>query len=152
MPNVDFSKYLDVKVDTIEAPKSAPVGHYFASFVSWKGAERFYEGKGGPATPVVELTFKITGADEDAEEEDAEAATKATGKLVTKDYNLSEESGMFGLRRFTAETCGIDTKGLGLSDALDACKGSGVKVFNEPRADKRNEGVFFNNITKVLPA
>ncbi len=147
---VDFSNYLSVPVDSIEAPKASPTGHYFATFQSWKGAERFYEGKGGPATPVVELTFKLTGADEDAADEDAASAAKCVGKLVTKDYTLSEESGMYALRRFTSETCGVDTKGLDLGDSLDACKSAEVKVFNQPRAGKE-EGQFYNNVTKILP-
>ncbi len=148
---VDFSNYLSVPVDSIEAPKAAPTGHYFATLQAWKGAERFYAGKGGPATPVVELTLKITGPDADASEEDPTGAEKAIGKLVTKDYNLSEESGMYGLRRFTAETCGVDTKGLDLSDALDACKSATVKIFNQPRAGKE-EGQYYNNVTMILPA
>ncbi len=147
---VDFSNYLSVPVDSIEAPKAAPTGHYFATFVSSKGTERFYDGKGGKATPVCELTLKLTGADTDAQEEDPIAAEKCVGKLVTKDYTLSEESGMYNLRRFVSETCGVDTKGLDLGDALDACKGSAVKVFNQPRAGKE-EGQFYNNITKILP-
>lgn len=148
---VDFSKYLSKKVEEIERPSVGPVGHYFAKLQSWKGAERFYEGKGGPATPVVEVTFKITGVDEDALEEDAASAEKGIGRLVTRDYNLSDEGGTYALRRLTEETCGVDTAGLDLSDALDACKGSDVKVFNEPRQGKE-EGQLFWNIKQVLPA
>lgn len=153
MATADFSKYLSVPVDSIEAPTAPPLGHYFADVVSWKGAERDYDkANGGPKTPVVEVTFKITGAEEDAEAEDSVGAAKAVSKLVTKDYALSEESGMFQLRKLTSETCGIDTTGLALNDALDACKGSSVKVYNEPRAGKgEREGQFFTNITRVLP-
>ena len=149
---LDFSSYLNVEVDTIEAPKTPPLGHYFADFTSWKGAERDYnKASGGPKVPVVEVTFKITCPDDDATEEDADGAEKAVGRLVTKDYTLNDEAGMYALRRLTGETCGVDTKGLALQDALDACKGSQVKVFNQPRAGKE-EGQFFVNITKVLPA
>lgn len=148
----DFSSYLNVEVDTIEAPTAGPAGHYFATLQGWKSAERNYaKATGGPPTPVVELTFKISGPDTDADEEDSTRAQKMTGKIVTKDYTLSEEAGMYGLRRFTSETCGVDTKGLHLSDALDACKGADVKVFNAPRAGKE-EGQWYNNITLVLPA
>lgn len=148
----DFSSYLGVKVDTIEAPTAAPNGHYFATFTGWKTAERNYaKATGGPPTPVVELTFKITSPDTDAAEDMPEAAQKAVNKLVTKDYTLNEEAGMFNLRKFTGDTCGIDTKGLSLEDALNACKGSDVKVYNEPRPGKE-EGQFFNNVTRVLPA
>jgi len=148
---VDFSKYLGVAVDTIEAPRSAPEGHYHASFVSWKPTERNYgKATGAPPTPVIELTFKVTGASEDAIDLDAEAAEKATGRLMTKDYSLDDDAGLYGLRRFASETCGIDTKALNLGDSLDACKGSDVMLFNQPRPGKE-EGVFYNNVTKVLP-
>lgn len=149
---LDFSRYLKVEVDSIEAPTAPPIGHYFAKVQSWKGQERDYDkATGGPKTPVVEVTFKITAPDQDAEEEDPIGAAKAVGRLVTRDYSLTDESGMYALRRLTGETCGIDTKGLDLSDALDACKGSDVKVYNVPRAG-REEGQFYSNITKVLPA
>lgn len=149
---LDFSKYLSVEVDAIEAPAAMPLGHYFATFQTWKGAERDYDkANNGPKTPVVEVTFKITTPDDDALEEDPAAAQKAVGRLVSKDYTLSDEAGMYALRRLTAETCGIDTKGLGLEDALNACKGSDVKVYNQPRAGK-DEGVFYTNIKSVLPA
>jgi hypothetical protein len=146
----DFSKYLGVEVDTIERPAAPPTGHYFGKFQSWKGAERFYEGKGGPATPVIEVTLKCTGADEDAMEEDASAAEKAVNRLFTKDYQLNDEAGLFALRRLTSETCGVDTKGLALGDALDACKNSDIKFHQQPRAGKE-EGQFFPNVTKILP-
>lgn len=148
---VDFSRYLKTKVDEIERPSIGPVGHYYAKVQSWKGAERFFEGKGGPATPVCEVSFKITAPDEDALAEDEAQANKAVGRLVTKDYQLNDDQGMYNLRRLTSDTCGIDTKGLELDDALDACKGSDVKVFNEPRQGKE-EGQLFWNIKQVLPA
>lgn len=147
----DFSTYLNVAVESIEAPRAAPAGHYFAVFQSWKGAERDYaKASGGPPTPVVECTYKITAPDTDASEEDADAANKAVNRLVTKDYTLNEESGLYALRQMLAVACGIDTKGLDLSDALDAAKGSDVKVYNVPRAGKE-EGQFYNNIVRVLP-
>lgn len=147
----DFSSYLNVKVETIERPSTPPLGHYFAVVQGWKTAERFYEGKGGPASPVVEVTFKITSPDSDAVDEDASAAEKAVGKLATKDYGLKDEGGLYGLRRLVGETCGVDTKGLSLEDGLDAIKGSEVKIYNQPRQGKE-EGQFFTNITRVLSA
>ncbi len=150
---VDFSSYLSVDADSI--PKSVPSlpgGHFYATIASWKGAERFYEGKGGPATPVVELTFRITGADDDVDT-DSLPEGGGVGKTVTKDYQLNDpdKTGIVMLRRLAEDTCGLDVKGLQLSDVLDALKGSEVKVYNEPRAGKE-EGQFFANVKKVLPA
>lgn len=147
---VDYSKYLGVPVDDIERPSVGPAGHYFATFQSYKGAERFYD-KENPkvATPVCELTFKITGPDEDALAEDEENANKMTGRLATRDYRF-DEGGNFSLRRFGEETCGVDGKGYSLGDLLDAAKGSEVKLYNQPRQG-REEGELFFNVTKVLP-
>lgn len=150
MSKADFSRYLSVEVDAIEAPTVGPLGHYLASFQSWKGAERDYDkANSGPKTPVIELTFKITQPDDDAVEEDASNAQKMVGKLATKDYTLNDETGMFNLKKFVSEICDVDSK-TGLGDALDACKGSVVKLFNEPRSGKE-EGVFYFNVKKILP-
>jgi hypothetical protein len=152
---LDFSKYLEVDADAI--PKtipSLPGGHYFAEVTGWKGAERDYDKKnGGPKTPVVEVTFKITGADDDVDfTEDFPSGTEV-GKTVTRDYTLNspDKSGQVMLRRLAEDTCGIAIKGLHLTDMLDAMKGSTVKVYNEPRPGQE-EGQFFTNIKKVLPA
>lgn len=148
---LDFSKYLDVDVESV--PKtlpSVPGGHWFATIQSWKGAERDYDkASGGPKTPVVELTFKLTSPDSDVEDE--EAAQRSIGKLATKDYNLADGSGQTMLRNLAEDTLSLDVKGLHFSDVLDALKGQEVKVFNNPRAGKE-EGQFYTNITKVLSA
>lgn len=151
MSQADFTRYLSVEVDTIEKPKPLPVGHFLATFKSWKGAHRDYDkATGGPKTPVIELTFTGLNACDDVEESDL--PEKYTEKLVTKDYQLNDPNGMFALKKFTGETCDIDTKGLSLGDALDACKGATVKLFNDPRPDKKQEGVFYDNIIRVLKA
>lgn len=145
----DFSKYLDVSMDAV--PKtipSLPAGHFFADIAGWKGAERFYEGKGGPASPVIELTFRVTGADEDVETEG-----NWVGKTATKDYSLNDadQAGQVMLRRLAETVCGLDVKGLALQDVLDGLKNQPVKIFNEPRPGKE-EGQTFSNIKRVLPA
>lgn len=145
----DFSSYLDVPVDNI--PKTLPslgMGHYFATVKGWKTAERFYDGKSNPGTPVVEVTFTITGPDDDV----ADWQDSFRNRPVTKDYTLNDpdRTGQVMLRRLGEETCGVDVKGLALTDLLEAMKGCEVKVYNEPRSGKE-EGQFFPNIKKVLP-
>jgi len=149
MAKLDFSSYLSKSVDDIEAPKPLPGGHFLATFKSWKGAERDYDkANGGPKTPVVELTFNQLQPDEDVEDE---LPSGLSNMAVTKDYRLNDDVGLFGLKRFASETCDVDTKGLDLNDALDACLGSTVKLFNEPRPGQE-EGQFFTNIKRVLKA
>ncbi len=154
---VNFDSYLDVPVENISAAKALPTGHYFADIRSWKGAERTYRPEEG-AVAVIEMTFVTTGPDEDVDSGEL-PANGGVGVLITKDYQLSavssdgkvEGGAQSILRNMAEKTCDLDTKGLSFRDVLEALKGQPVKVHQEPRADKRNEGVFYNNITKVLP-
>jgi len=151
---LDLSKYLDVPVESVaKVVPVLPGGHFFADVMGWKGAERDYDkADGGPKTPVVEVSFKISGADEDVTfGEGFEPGTEA-GKIVTRDYRLNDPdgAGKTYLRNLAEDTCKIQIKGLHFTDMLDAMKGSSVKVYNEPRPGKE-EGQFFVNIKKVLP-
>lgn len=152
---LDFSKYLNVSAEEIPTSiPSLPLGHYHADVQGWKGAERDYDkANGGPKTPVVEVSFKITGADDDVEFNDAFPSGSEVGKVVSRDYSLNDpdRAGQVMLRRLAEETLGLDVKGLELSDLLEAMKGQSCKVYNEPRAGKE-EGQFFPNIKKILPA
>lgn len=151
---LDLTKYLDVPVESVsKIIPSLPGGHFFADVQGWKGVERDYDkANGGPKTPVVEVTFKLTGADEDVTFTDDFPEGTEQGKTVTKDYRLNDpdKAGHTMLRRLAEDTCGIPTKGLHFADMLDAMKGSSVKVFNDPRPGQE-EGQFFPNIKKVLP-
>lgn len=152
---LDLTKYLDVAVESVsKVIPSIPAGLFFAEFQGWKGAERDYDKKdGGPKTPVVEVTFKLTGPADDSVEfsEDFPEGTEV-GKLVTKDYRLNDpdKAGHTYMRRLCEDTCKVQTKGLHFTDMLDAAKGSGVRILNEPRPGQE-EGQFFANIKKVLP-
>lgn len=147
---LDFSKYLDVQVDTIERPSPPPVGHYFATIKSWKTGERDYaKASGGPKTPVVELTFSLTSPDTDIDE----ALLPANGianRLVQKDYSLNEENGQFQLRFLAEETCHLDVKGLSLADLLPQLNGQEVKLYLEQRAGQ--DDAMFPVVKKVLAA
>lgn len=152
---LDLSKYLDVPVESVaKVVPVLPGGHFFADVMGWKGGERDYDkADGGPKTPVVEVSFKITGADDDVTFGEAFEQGKEVGKIVTRDYRLNDPdgAGKTYLRNLAEDTCGIAIKGLHFTDMLDAMKGSSVKVYNEPRPGKE-EGQFFVNIKKVLPA
>ncbi len=149
-----FDSYL--KIDMADVPKSVPSlpgGHWFATISGWKTAERNYDkATGGPPTPVVEISFRVTGADDDVDTT-ALPAGGGVGKILTKDYRLNDpdKTGQVMLRRLAEETCGLPVKGYDLESLLDALKGSEVKVFNVPRPGQE-EGQFFPNVTRVLPA
>lgn len=146
---VDFSRYLNVEVESIKPPEPLPVGHYFATIKGWKGAERDYDkANGGPKTPVVEITFTISGADEDIDPSELPEGG-GVGRIVSRDYNLKEDSGLNALRKLGEETCGLDVKGLHLSDMLPQLIKQPVKLYVEQ--NMRGDDVF-PKVTKVLPA
>lgn len=147
---LDFSSYLKVSMDAI--PKRLPTlpgGHFFADIQGWKTGTRNF-GPEKPETPVVSIAFKITGPDDDVEDPE----TVPANKVVYKDYELNDPDlrGQIAIRRLAEETCGLPVKGYELDGVLDALKGAQVKVFSDPQPNKKEEGEFFDRITKVLPA
>lgn len=150
---VDYSKFLDVEVENIEAPKPPPVGHYHATIKSHKVAERNYDkATGGAPTPVVELTFALTSPGDDVDT-DLLGEDGLKGKLVSRDYRLSGDdgAGLHQLRKLGEETCGLAVKGLRLGDMLPSLIGQEVQVYVEHRAGSE-EGQLFTQVKKVLPA
>ncbi len=155
---LDFSQYLDIPVENISAAKPLPLGMFYAEIISWRGAERDYK-NGEPVVPVVEFTYRTTGVCE-VDDEGLLPDNGGIGVLVTRDYRLAapnkqgkvEGGGQQAIRRFAEDGLKLDVKGLDLRDVLEAMKGQPVRVYNEPRGDKKNEGVYYNNITQVLPS
>lgn len=146
----DFSKYLGVKVEDIEAPTPPPIGHYFATIKSWKTGERVYDKGSGTKTPVVELSFTITGPDDDVDAAELPADGVKSFLGISRDYTLSEAAGLNALRKVGETACGIDAKGLDLEDLLNAMRGQEVKLYMEQRAG--NDDVFYPKVSKVLSA
>lgn len=146
----NFDSYLDVPVESIERPLPPPIGHYFATIKKYATAERNF-GEGREKTPVVELTFALTSPDTDAVDAGADDAT-CRGKVVTKDYELSDAQGQFALRQLAEDTLQLPTKGLSLRDVLSQLPNQDVKVAVDHRAGKGDrEGQFFPVVKKVLP-
>lgn len=146
----DFSSYLSVPVDAIERPKALPLGHFFGNIKGWKTDERNYARAGEPPklTPIVTVNFTVTAADDDVEETDVPDLSKVN---ASRDYDLTDERGMYSLRQLAENTCGVEVKkGLSLEDALNAIIGADVKLYSEPRPGK-NEGEFYTSISRVLP-
>lgn len=151
----NFDSYLDVDVESIERPTPPPIGHWFASISGYKTQERNY-GEGKEKTPVCELSFKLTGADDDAvasAEETGVDPQAYINRTVTRDYTLNEEGGVYGLRQVGEAAAKVDVKGLKLRDMLNALKGHDVKLYIDHRMGKpgsAQEGQAFANVTKVL--
>lgn len=148
----NFDSYLDVDVESLEAPKPPPAGHYFAEIKSWKTAERDYDkAEGGAKTPVVEISLKITGPDSDIDPDEQSAADACNGRVVSYDYQLNDEYGTFKLRELGEKVCNLPVKGLRLSDLLPMLIGQNVRVLMAQRAGKgAREGQFFPQVKGII--
>jgi hypothetical protein len=149
---LDFSKHLDVEVESVDAPRAPPIGHYLATFKSWKGQEVVYDKESGKKTPTIVVTFAL---DEPLDDVDTSELPEdgVRGKTVQRNYDLDDpdKRGLFALRKMGEETMNLPIKGLHFTDLLDAMRGQQVKLYMEQRAGKE-EGEFYPKIGKILPA
>ena len=147
---LDLQQYLGVAVEDIKDAQPLPVGHYFADIVKWTGKTAKFQGAGGPETPVVQLDFKLTGADSDVDPELLPDGGGA-GRLVNRSYELNDpdQNGIRALRKVGENVCGLDVKGLTLNDLLDQLKGQPVKLYIEQNT--RGDDIF-PKVTRVLSA
>jgi hypothetical protein len=149
----NFDQYLDIAVESIEKPAAPPIGHWDANTKSWKGVERNF-GPERKNVPCIEVTFTLTSAHEDAvESAEAEGldAEKFHGRVVTRDYELSDPMGLNGLRQLGEVAIGLDTKGLSLRDMLAQLANNPVKLFMDRRPGNE-EGQFYPKVAKILKA
>lgn len=146
---LDFSRYLDVPVEDITRPKPLPMGTYFAAIIKQENREVQFEP--GVKTPVTTVSFRLISPDEDVDP-DLLPEGNGVGRVVTKDYRLNDpdRQGQWALRRLAEEACNLPGKGKHLQDLLNELPGQEVKIFNNPRPNKNEEGQFFPNVTRVL--
>ena len=148
MATVDFSASLSVPVDSIEAPKPYPTGHYYAIFKDpgWSTKEAKNEKK----TPMVELGWELQSADADV---DADQLPEGgvQGKSVFNNYTLNNERGMFQLRQALEAVLGDASAGLTLGDCLPQVASQPVLLYLEQEEDNREPGTFVTRVKKVLP-
>lgn len=146
---VDFSNYLSKSIDTIEAPKPFPTGHYYALIKTpgWTAKESKTEKK----TPMVEIGFELQSADEDVDQS-LLPTDGIQGKSIFNNYTLNNERGMFQLRQAIEAAIGPASQGLSVGDGLEQIGGQPVKLYLEQEEDNREAGVFVTRVRKVLPA
>lgn len=148
----NFDKYLDIPVESIERPSPPPEGHYYASIVSYKQAERDYgKADGRPKSPVMEITFKLASAFDDVNPDFLPEGGIA-GRLVQKDYQLDDQIGQSQLRQLGEDLCDLDVKGLRLRDLLAQLPGQEVKLYMSTRDDKTDPDIKWPVVKKVLKA
>jgi hypothetical protein len=143
---VDFTNYLSAPIESFEAPKAPPVGHWFASIKDYKVAERDFKVRKGV---VCTLSFTLTGPDSDVTEPFSEADMKRT--RIERDYALDGDNPQQHVLRGIAEQqLGLPVAGLSLGEVLEAMKGHDVKLQLDHRFD--NDGNAWPQVKKVLSA
>lgn len=148
---LDFSAYMDVPTDSVEAPLPLPAGHYYATITSWKTIETDYKNGEGPI-PQVRLGFKVTAPGDDVDP-DALPKGGVVGKLADRDYNLKDGTGHYAIRTLAETSLDLPTKGQHFRDTLDALKGQEVIIYGEVRMGKEgtaSEGKSFFDVKKVF--
>lgn len=141
---LDFTAYLSTPLDTIEAPKPLPVGHYYAEVKKWEAVES----KSEKRTPMVRVDFTIRSADSDVDPAEL-PKDGVNNRLVSVNYTLNNEYGTYQLRQFMADALKLDIKGLSLQDGLEQIAGQPVKLYIEQRA--LDDGRLMADVKKTLP-
>lgn len=118
---LDFSQYLSKEVDSIEAPKPIPPGHYHATVKAWEAKESKEK-----KTPMISVSFSIVDADTDVDQ-DALPPGGVANRVVSTNFTLNNEFGAYQLRQMI-DALGIDSKGISLGDALEHINGLPCKL------------------------
>lgn len=118
--SVNFADILNTRADTIESPKSLPVGKYGASVKSFEPGVSTQK-----KTPYVEIKFNVSSVvDVPVEHQsEAEAAIASKGGVEMRtSFYLSDKS-MYRLTDFLEKDLGISRGGKTLGDMLQECLG-----------------------------
>jgi hypothetical protein len=142
---VDFTNYLSAPIESFEAPKAPPIGHYFATIKDFKIGERDYKVRKGV---VVTLQFTLTGPDSDVTEEISDTDLKRA--RIERDYALDGDNPQQHVIRKIATDLELPVTGLSLGEVLEALKGHDVKLQLDHRMD--NDGNAWPQVKKVLSA
>lgn len=123
----NFGSLLDDAPDHVDRPKSLPAGSYEAVIGRWEEGKSARKG-----TPFVKFSLRITGALDDVDEEELEAAGGAEGKSTSVTFYLTPES-VYRLDSFH-EHAGLDLrKKMKRSQRNDEVMNSGVGIVIEHR-------------------
>ena len=109
MTEVNFAELLSVQVDTVERPKSFPIGSYDAIVVSHEMGKSSQK-----ETPFVRFWCKLLGTQEDVDEELFEDAggleELAARKPIKLDFYLTTDA-MYRLREFLEDSLDLSCQG-----------------------------------------
>lgn len=142
----DFSSYLNVQIDSIEAPKPLPEGHYFAITTNpgWETVESSQK-----KTPMLKVTFELQSAAEDVDP-GLLPENGVAGKKLSTNFILNNESGPHFARQMMEEAMGLPVAGLSLGEGLQQIAGQPVKLYITQR--QLDDGTLINDVKKILSA
>lgn len=148
---VDFREMLKRPVMSVERPRPIPAGSYIAVQKSYKYDVARYKAQDGSEIPIVRFTLQIQSATDDVPPELLEGIKDLTSRIVSKEYELTDERGLWGLRQYL-EAAGAEglENGRSFHEAVEADtnnKAYLIEVTATP--SKKNPDDVFNNVGKV---
>lgn len=149
MTEVNFNELLSVQVDSVERPKSFPVGHYEAVVAGHEMGKSSQK-----ETPYVRFQIKLIGPSEDVDEElfDDAGGMEALRERrpVPLTFYLTPDA-MFRLRKFLEDTMELNCSGRNFDEVIPETANGALKVHIAHRAGQK-EGEFFMDLDDHMAA
>lgn len=143
----DFRQILGTKGSAIEKPKPLPAGTYFGTVSLWETTESSQK-----KTPGVKISFQLTSADADVDQDQlngAGGAAAVSKRKLSTTYWLTDDS-MYRLKEFVEVACGISMDDRSLAECLPECLQTTVKLNLRHRLTEKNEVIM--EIDEVIAA
>jgi len=154
---MDFSEALNVKVDEIERPPLAPVGHYV--FQISKPVAFGEVGNGRFDT--VDFALKASEARDDVDPDDLAAAGGINAVNLThrflinkgedEDSEAQRKRTLYNIRNFLVRTLGLEEEGKTLKELLDEAHGQLLIAEVAHRADPKDAEIMYPEIKRTAP-
>ncbi len=147
--DVNFNELLSVQVESVERPKSFPIGHYEAVVASHEMGTSSKKG-----TPYVCFPTKLLGPGEDVDEELFEQAGGMAAlterKPIPMTFYLTKDA-MYRLREFLEEGLGLNCQGRNFDEVIPETTNAPLTVHVSHRAGQK-EGEFYMELDDYIKA
>ncbi len=149
MTEVNFNELLSVQVESVERPKSFPVGHYEAIVAGHEMGKSSQK-----ETPFVRFQIKLIGPSEDVDEElfDDAGGMEALRdrKPIPLTFYLTKDA-MFRLREFLENTMELSCSVRNFDEVIPETANVSLKVHIAHRAGQK-EGEFYMDLDDHMSA
>lgn len=143
----------NTSVDDIERPPLVPIGTY--TFMVEKVPERGNVGQGRFDT--VDFVLKVVEASEDVDPDDVQEFGDITNVRIRHRFMFNTEDeaafkrALFNLKRFLEDHLQVETKGMGLNEAIDSSVGHQCLGEVKWRPDQNDPEVQYVEIKRTAP-